>query len=652
MSRRLGPRVGAVLALLFTVLVIGALPAGARQQQPADAALGALGAAPSVAGFASMDGATRYDVSYDVDRDGGVAVTQTIEWQWPAGQERHGIYRDVQVRAGYQNLPDRYRYYELSDVRVSSPTGAPTNLQITDQGATQRLRIGSPDITVSGRHTYVVSYRLANVVNDIGDGTAEFYTNLVDTSNSTVMQQVTARVSAPVAGTRVACFYGPAGATDACTATAGLTSTFAVPDLAAYEGASLLVSYPRSGFGAIAPDIRTGAFSSTEPFSRATIDRIRWALIGLGVLVPLLTAAGLGTLVATRGRDERFVGLTPGLTPGLGQDIPTVRGGRRPAVTVQFNPPAGAQPGLIGTVLDERADTRDVTATLIDLAVRGHVLLSRPAAGEGKADDWQLTRLTPTKPDRLLGYEQQLLDGIFGNAPQVLLSDLREKFYKTNMAVTTSMDRETVRRGWFARSPHSVRLGWRAGAVGVAVVAAVLLGVVAALFGDRLMVSGLGIGAVLVLVGGLMFALLIALVLGGRMPARTALGSAMLDQSLGFKQYLKTAEANQIRWEEAQDLFSRFLPYAIVFGVESRWAEVFEQVAQEALARGEQVLMPTWYVGPSTFTFSHLTSEMTSFGSSAAAAFVSTPSSSGSSGFSSGGGFSGGGSFGSSGGSW
>ena len=86
------------------------------------------------------------------------------------------------------------------------------------------------------------------------------------------------------------------------------------------------------------------------------------------------------------------------------------------------------------------------------------------------------------------------------------------------------------------------------------------------------------------------------MLLGKRMAARTADGSAVLAQSLGFKQYLVTAEANQIRFEEAQDIFSRYLPYAIVFGVADRWARVFDEVAESAAAAGQSLDVPTWYV--------------------------------------------------------
>ena len=133
------------------------------------------------------------------------------------------------------------------------------------------------------------------------------------------------------------------------------------------------------------------------------------------------------------------------------------------------------------------------------------------------------------------------------------------------------------------------------------------------------------------------------------MPARTAAGTAVLTQAQGFRRYLETAEADQIRFEEGQDLFSRYLPYAIVFGVADRWAKVFDDLAKS----GAAVSQPTWYVGHMPYwSYYALGASMNSFETTANSSLVSTPASSGSSGFSAGGGFSGGGGGGGGGGSW
>ena len=93
--------------------------------------------------------------------------------------------------------------------------------------------------------------------------------------------------------------------------------------------------------------------------------------------------------------------------------------------------------------------------------------------------------------------------------------------------------------------------------------------------------GGFALGAGLIISGG------IVTLLGRRMAAKTAEGSAVLAQSLGFKEYLVTAEAGQIEFEEASNVFSRYLPYAVVFGVADRWASTFAQVAQAAEAAGQ-----------------------------------------------------------------
>ena len=190
-------RLALCLAVVTAWIGLGALPASASEaaeQLPATAFQ-----------LVSEDLASRYDATYQVNRDGSVDITQTIDWTFPDAEERHGIIRTVTVRAGYQDSQTQYRYYSLSNVEVSSPTGAPTDVSISDFGAEKQIRIGSPTRTVSGTQTYLVSFRLEHVVNDIGDGTAEFYYNHVAPSNEYDYRQVTASVTGPAAATRAAC---------------------------------------------------------------------------------------------------------------------------------------------------------------------------------------------------------------------------------------------------------------------------------------------------------------------------------------------------------------------------------------------------------------------------------------------------------------
>jgi uncharacterized membrane protein len=210
---------------------------------------------------------------------------------------------------------------------------------------------------------------------------------------------------------------------------------------------------------------------------------------------------------------------------------------------------------------------------------------------------------------------------------------------------------EVVTRHWFRSSPQIQRGLWQGLGIVLAVIGGMILfygqGAITALLG-----SGFTGGAVLGI--GLLLAGAIVWFLGGKMAAKTAEGSAVLAQSLGFKEYLTTAEAGQIAFEEASNIFSRYLPYAVVFGVADRWARTFADVAQAAEAAGQPLLMPSWYLwsGAAFPDFGSIASGVESFSTTSTGTFTSTPGSSGSSGFSGGGGFSGSGVGGSSSGSW
>lgn len=643
-----------VALLVLSVALVG--PVGTLSADPVAAA--EPGSAPAGWAPVAADEARSYHVDYDLQADGSVRVSELIAWEFPGG-DRHGIERYVTVAAGYQDRTDVYRAYEVSDVTAASPSGAPTDVGLSTFGTILRIRVGSPDITVSGVQDYVVSYTVHDVLNDIGDGTAEFYYDTIDSSNTQTYRSPSVSVTAPAAATQVACYRGPYGSTEQCDATAGTTSTFASADLVPGDGMTVIASYPREAFGQLVVDLReqdSGSFSTgtrSSPIPRTAQRIVSGALLGTGVLVPLLAGAGMFLLHRRKGRDEWYVGLTPGLSPGPGEEHATERGAL-PTIAVQFTPPAGVTPGLVGVVQDESADTVDVSATLVDLAVRGYLTIEETEhATWFKKDDWRLTTARPPAAATPLSqYEESLYLAVFAGGSSVLLSELKNTFKPKLDLVRGEMYSEVVRRGWFVRSPQTQRAGW----YGLAVVL-FILGIGTFTIGTPFMLdlfpeSGLPFPASIVVGAGLIVAAIITGATARQMSWRTARGSAVLAQSLGFRRYLETAEAGQIRFEEAESIFSRYLPYAIVFGVAERWAQTFEEVATAAAAAGVAVNRPIWYLGHGDFSYGRMADSMDTFATTAAGTFVSTPGSSGGSGFSSSGGFSGGGGGGGGGGSW
>ena len=93
---------------------------------------------------------------------------------------------------------------------ASSPSGAPSDVAVTETGAETRIRIGSPDETVQGRQTYVVRYHLAHVVNGFADH-SELYWNVTGQRVDIPTDEVRVTVRGPAAVTQAACFYGAQG---------------------------------------------------------------------------------------------------------------------------------------------------------------------------------------------------------------------------------------------------------------------------------------------------------------------------------------------------------------------------------------------------------------------------------------------------------
>lgn len=300
----------------------------------------------------------------------------------------------------------------------------------------------------------------------------------------------------------------------------------------------------------------------------------------------LVTAVTVMAIIRSRreGLDEIYQGITPGQLPRAGQEPETRRVPETEYskdVAVQFTPPAGLKPGLVGTVYDGVAESRDVTATIVDLAVRGYLKITAvepeedgKPAGRQKAD-WELTAQEPPADDELSVMEAHLLNGMFAYGPTVRISQLTSDFGIVMREAVQGLYTESVHRGWYPRHPRSKR---GLSGLGLWILA-----------GGAALVMGL-LGGVPGVVGGV-------LVLGsaaawqkfGRvLPGRTAQGTAVRIQALAFEEYLRTAEADQIKFEEAADIFSRYLPYAIVFGVADHWAKVFGEVAAKAQLEGYQ----------------------------------------------------------------
>jgi hypothetical protein len=564
-----------------------------------------------------------YDVTISIERDDSLSIVETIDYDFGA-TPHHGIFRDVPTRLQFDDTYDRV--YPLRVVSVTA-TDAPSDYQVEQvDGGRTRIRIGDPDNTVTGSHRYTITYRVDEALNGFGDHD-ELYWNAIGAEWSVPISNAAVTVGAPGTITQVACVAGPEGSSLPCDAarSRGTRSRFAQATLNPFEGLTVVVGMPKGVVQEPSPVLEErwsvgGAFRATP----ATV------VVG-GLLVAIV--AGLGALLWRTGRDRRYRGSPVDQVMGnpTGEDRAVPPFEADAEAPVEFAPPEDLRAGQMGTLVDERANTLDVSATIVDLAVRGFLLIQEiPKEGWFGKPDWTLIRLEEETGD-LLTYERRLLDGLFRDGSEVTISGLRNTFASRLETVESSMYEDAVDHGWFRVRPDKVRKIWRLRAVALLVAGGLVTFALAGWTHWGLAGLPLVIGGVILLAGA------------RRMPSRTAAGTAMLRRVRGFRRVIETAETHMARWAEKEQVFTRFLPFAVVFGCTDRWARAFEALGVQPDT--------SWYVSPRPFVYAQFADSMDGFAVTTGGTIASTPSGSGSSGFG-GGGFSGGGGGGGGGGSW
>jgi uncharacterized protein (TIGR04222 family) len=569
-----------------------------------------------------------YRVDIAIERDGTLRVVEAIDYDFGA-TARHGIFRDVPTRLRYDT--DHDRVYRLHVDSVTA-TGDASARYTTDSiaGGRTRIKIGDANRTTTGAHTYTITYRIEGALDAFEDHD-ELYWNAIGADWDVPVSEPHVTVHAPqrVDITRVACFAGPTGSSLPCAGalTGGGTAQFTQPALGPHEAFTVVVAVPK---GAVSPEptpILDERLTVDNAFTRNA------GTIGGALALLVLGVGGVSLLAWRSGRDRRYLGSPVDVALGneTGVDEPAPLFADR-AVPVEFEPPDRIRPGQVGTIVDEVANPLDVTATIVDLAVRGYLRIEELSKqGLFGKPDWNLVQ-TKEPDGKLVPYESMLLDALFAGRSEVKLSDLKNTFASHLRAVQSALYQDVVERGWFRRRPDHVRAMW----VGVGVVAVVLAGL--ATFGlAQLQLGLLGIPLVV--------SAIVLLAAAHWMPRRTAKGRSVLVRTLGFRRFIDESEKDRAQFAERANLFSEYLPYAVVFGATEKWARAFAGLDGQLPDTGG------WYVGTHPFTIASFNSSMDHFTTTTAGTIASTPSGSGGSGFG-GGGFSGGGGGGGGGGSW
>lgn len=545
-----------------------------------------------------------FDTTIKLQKDTSLDVNEVIVMDFESAQ-RHGIFRNMPVV--YNRNGGQYSLY-VKILSLTDENGNSWQYKTSREGRDLNIKIGDPDQTFSGVHTYRIHYLVRRAVNFF-KGAPEVYWNATGDQWPFEMQRVTARfIPPPGVSTpqiKTASFVGPPGSTTPGSIEVQADSVlFFTSNLPPGDGLTLVAGLPQ---GSVVPP--------------SALQNLLWFLADWwpALFLPLFSLGLLTMLYLKGGRD--------------------VDGNQ--AVAVEWNPPTDLSPAEVGTLVDEKCDMADVVSTLVDLAARGYLTIEQTQTEKLlflSSKDYIFHKVEPSPPlSTLLPHERAFYDGVFGLGSHVALSSLKNNFYTHLPGIRNGIFESLMSKNLFTSNPESTRGTYAGAGIALIVIGVVLIFVLGA-FGK----AAWGIG----LAGAGLFSLLFS----GAMPSKTATGSKMLRQCLGFQRFVALAEKDRIKVLAAEDptVFGRLLPYAMVLGVADQWADAFKDLLTEP---------PNWYTGPGyghgvfmpALFVNDLGQGMNSMGNTFSSQPQST-SGSGGSGFSgggSGGGFGGGG-----GGSW
>ena len=546
-----------------------------------------------------------------VRQDGWIEVTETITVTAEGQRIRRGIYRD---------FPTRYRdrlgnsYEVVFEPRAVLRDNAGEDFHAERLGNGFRVYFGhSNRLLDPGRHTYVFRYRASRTLGFFADHD-ELYWNVTGFDWAFPIDRASATVSfdfgiAPAQLTHEAYTgpYGAAGRDYSSYVDSEQRVHFeANAPLSPVNGLTIVVGWPK---GYIA-----------EP---TNLQRLGWLLNdNLNLLIAL---AGLILLLIYYIPVWRYFGKDP--DEGV--------------IVTRYEPPAGFSPASLRYVRQMYYDNKVMTAAVVNLAVKGYLRINATEGSEGffgigaQEPEHSLTRTNPgSDPPPLAAGEKELYDALFAEGDTVVLENEHHEL----LGQARNAHRKSLKADY---KRHYFRTN------GLLNVPAALIFVAATVLalaqGPTILTLAVIVVMVFVMAG---FALI--------MKRPTMLGRKLLDEMLGFKDYLEVAEKDEMNLrnppEKTPELFERYLPFALALGVDLLWAEKFARVLSAVERPDGGTYRPVWYNGSWSVTnLAGSTSQLSSSLNSSISSSVMPPGSSSGSG---GGGFSGGGAGGGGGGGW
>lgn len=531
-----------------------------------------------------------------VNDDSSLDITEYITADCGSAQ-KHGIFRTLPQYKQLEQSRSVYMPIKLKSITDFEDRRIDYETSRSRSDGTITWKIGDADFFVTGVNYYKIRYQVKNAILGENDGFNEFYWNLSGNFWDIPIDSFSAKITLPEGVSRdnaeINVYSGSFGEGDTLGAQAGFISEREISvqvdsTMQPGEGATLSVTFPK---GIVRPYVPTFAEKYGAYFFFA---------IPVGILIIFIL-----------------------LWRKFGDD-PSIN----PTVAPEFEIPENLCPidmGLVHT--DGILKNHFISASIINLAVKGAIKIEKiEKKGILSRADFKLIK---DKQIELSATEEKLLEKLFSSKSEVLISSLKNSFYSKIPSITQTSENFLCEKKWLKKASKT----WQATLISFAVITFVG--------------SFFAFASFWQLAISLMISAVILFIFSFLMKSRPLEGAILSRRILGFKMYMEKAEKYRQKFNEKENIFEKFLPYAIMFGITKLWiAKMKEIYGQEYF----NSYAPLWFAGTDfrSFNVDQITSEISALSSNMATTISSSPSGSGSGG----GGFSGGGGGGGGGGGW
>ncbi len=515
----------------------------------------ALGVA-AVIGAVAGDGEriTGYWVGGALDGDGTLNITEVIDFDF-GFTARHGIDRDV---PGLDLA---------APVEVDSPT-APDSFRLIDQGRTTRIRVGDPNVTITGRHRYTIRYPLTTVT-----APEPLFWNAIGSEWDVSITGAEIHLVLPYRAAEVTCSRGRTGSTGGCTATEVEPGHVVVRPgkLGANEGVTVGVT----------PGPALASPPSLPPAPTGPVSDPGWG-IALPALVAVLTAmaAAVGTTIWVRREGREMVWAGGAVNAALGPRDSLGAPIRRMDVkelaklaTIQFHSPKDLDATHGAIVYTEATPDRLLAAWLIEAATRGEVEITKTG------DELKLIRgKAATDPE-----VEAILDTMFRSRHEIDLTSYDADFRKGWLKLRSRLKAWQRESGLW--NPRGRAFQTTVRVVGALIGAAGLAGTALfAALGNR---TGAIWLPLLILAAAAGAAGLTALIESWELLIRSPRGSAQWLQVESFRRFLHDSEATHVEQAAQMGLLREFTAWAVALNETDAWSRAVERAAAEQPGFGD-----------------------------------------------------------------